>query len=121
MLIAEAAAASGLSIDTVRYYERSGMLPAIARGSDGHRRFSRENVDWLTVLYWLRATGMPMRVMRRYATLVHAGDHTIPERKEILLEHGQRLARRREELDRCEELLAYKLDAYDEVERRNAA
>ena len=121
MLIAEAAAASGLSVDTVRYYERSGMLPVIARGSDGHRRFSRENVDWLTVLYWLRATGMTMRVMRRYAMLVHAGDHTIPERKQILLEHGRQLVRRREELDRCEALLAYKLSAYDEVEQRSAA
>lgn len=121
MLIAEAAAACGLSIDTVRYYERSSMLPTIARSSDGHRRFSRENVDWLTVLYWLRATGMPMRVMRRYAVLVHSGDHTIPERKAILLEHGCQLARRREELDRCEALLAYKLSAYEEVERRNAA
>ena len=121
MLIAEAAAASGLSVDTVRYYEQSGMLPAIAREPNGHRRFSREDVDWLTVLRWLRATGMPMRVMRRYATLVHSGDHTIPERKRILQEHGRHLARRREELDRCEALLASKLRSYDEAERGRTA
>lgn len=118
MLIAEAAAASGLSVDTLRYYERSGMLPPIARDGSGHRRFSREDVDWLTVLYWLRATGMTMRVMRRYAHLVHAGDHTIPERKAILEDHGRHLLRRRADLDRCETLLAYKLAAYDEVEQR---
>lgn len=121
MLIAEAAAASRLTIDTIRYYERSGMLPTIARGPDGHRRFSREDVDWMTVLFWLRATGMTMRVMRRYAMLVHAGNHTIPERKTILQEHGRLLARRREELDHCEKLLAYKLAAYDEVEQRKTA
>ena len=118
MLIAEAAASSNLSVDTIRHYERAGMLPRIARGPDRHRCFSREDVDWLTVLYWLRATGMTMRVMRRYATFVHAGDHTIPERKEILWEHGRHLMRRREDLDRCEALLAYKLAAYDEVEQR---
>ena len=121
MLIAEAAAASGLSIDTVRYYERSGMLPAITRGPTGHRRFSREDVDWLTVLRWLRATGMTMRVMRRCAVLVHAGDHTVPERKEILQEHGRQLARRRQDLDRCETLLAHKLRVYNEVERGKTA
>ena len=84
MRIAEAPLASGLSVDTIRYYERTGMLPPISRGSDGHRRFSADDVDWLTVLYWLRATGMAMKVMHRYATLVHSGDHTIPERKQIL-------------------------------------
>ncbi len=120
MFIAEAAATSGLSIDTIRFYERTGMVPAIARAPGGQRRFSRENVDWLTVLYWLRATGMPMRVMRRYAGLVHAGDHTIPERKEILRAHGRLLERQRRDLDRCEALLAMKLDAYETAERRTA-
>lgn len=120
MLIAEAAAASGFSIDTVRYYERSGMLPAVMRERNGHRRFSPEDVEWLTALYWLRATGMPMRVMRRYAALVHAGDHTIPERRAILEEHARQLTRRRMELDRCEALLASKLRAYDRAGRRTA-
>lgn len=121
MRIAEASSISGLSIDTIRYYEKTGMLPSVARGHDGHRRFTAENVDWLTVLYWLRATGMTMKVMHRYATLVHAGDHTIPERKKILRDHGDKLNRRRADLDRCAELLAYKLDAYETVERRNSA
>lgn len=97
------------------------MLPPISRGSDGHRRFSADDVDWLTVLYWLRATGMAMKVMHRYASLVHSGDHTIPERKQILREHGKQLKKRRSELDRCEALLAYKLDAYEEVERKGSS
>jgi MerR family transcriptional regulator, aldehyde-responsive regulator len=118
MKIKEAAERSGLSLDTIRFYEKVGMMPIIARGNDGQRRFSQNNVDWLTVLYWLRKTGMPMKVMHRYATLVHAGDHTIPERKAILIEHGANLEQRREELSRCEELLAYKLAAYDDVERK---
>ncbi len=77
MRIAEAATLCGLSPDTIRYYEKSGMLPAIARGLDGYRRYSQENVNWLTILYWLRQTGMSMKVMQRYAILVHAGDHTV--------------------------------------------
>lgn len=117
MRINEASEASGLSADTIRYYEREGILPPIHRDQSGHRSFSQENVDWMIVLHWLRKTGMPMDVMSHYATLVHAGDHTIPERKSILREHGELLAARRAELDQCDELLAYKLAAYDEVEK----
>lgn len=118
MKIAEASVLCGLSSDAIRFYEKSDMLPPIARGPDGHRRYTRENVNWLTILYWLRQTGMSMKVMQRYAILAHAGDHTIPERKEILRDHGVTLKQRRIDLDRCEELLAYKLSAYSEIEQQ---
>lgn len=78
MRIAEAAAKSGLTIDTIRYYERSGMLPEIRRGPDGQRRFSAYDVEWLTLLYWLRETGMAMKTMYQFASLLQAGDTTIP-------------------------------------------
>lgn len=116
MKIAEAAELSGLSADTIRFYEKSDMLPPIARGADGHRQYSRENVNWLTILYWLRQTGMSMKIMQRYAILVHAGDHTVTERIDILKDHGVTLKKRREDLDRCEELLARKLSAYSKIE-----
>lgn len=121
MRIAAAASKSGLSADTIRYYEKYGMLPPIARSADGHRRYSKENIEWLTVLFWLRQTGMPMKVMRRYAELVHSGDHTIPERKQILQDHATTLQKRREELDQCEKLLAYKLKAYTAAEQKGEA
>ena len=117
MKIKEAALQSGLSVDTIRYYEKSGMLPVIARGRDAQRRFSKDNIDWLTVLFWLRKTGMPMKVMQLYAELVHSGDQTIPQRKAILIEHRENLKRRHQEIIRCEDLITYKLAAYDDVEK----
>ena len=114
MRIAEAASKSGLSIDTIRYYEKSEMLPVIPRGPDGKRRFSTENVEWLSLLSSLRDTGMSIRTMRRFAALYREGDHTIPERKEILVAHSKHLKKRRADLDRCEKLLAYKLSIYEE-------
>ena len=114
MRIAEAASKSGLSIDTIRYYEKSGILPEIQRGPDGQRRFSSENVEWLSLLSSLRDTGMSTETMRRFAALYRAGDHTIPERKEILVAHSELLKKRRAELDRCEKLLAYKISIYEE-------
>ncbi len=117
MRIAEAASRSGLGIDTIRYYEKSGILPEIRRGTDKQRRFSVENIEWLTLLYWLRETGMPMKTMHRFATLYHTGDHTIPLRKEILLEHSEHLKKRRTDLDHCEKMLAYKLSIYKDYEK----
>ena len=117
MRISEAAQKSGLSIDTIRYYEKSGITPEIRRGSDGQRRFSPENIDWLTLLYWLRETGMPMKVMHQFATLYQAGDHTMSDRKQILLSHSKYLKKKRADLDRCEELLAYKIAIYKDIEK----
>ena len=116
MRIAEAANRCGLSIDTIRYYEKSGLLPDIPRGTDGKRRFTTENIDWLILLGSLRDTGMPIKTMARFAALYRDGDHTIPERRQILLRHSDQLNRSRLELDRCEELLSYKLTMYDRHE-----
>ncbi|WP_372575170.1 MerR family transcriptional regulator [Ruegeria jejuensis] len=117
MRISEAASRSGLKIDTIRYYEAEGLVPDVARGTDGQRCFSKENVDWLTLLYWLRETGMPMKVLRQFAALYAQGDSTIPDRKHILSAHSKLLAKRRDDLDRCDAILARKLEIYEEYLR----
>ncbi len=117
MRISEAASRSGLSIDTIRYYEKSGLVPAINRGSDGVRQFSLENVEWLTLLASLRETGMPMKKMQHFAGLYKRGDETISEREQVLLEHSSHLEDRRKALERCSDLLKYKLSRYAEIKR----
>lgn len=115
MRISEVAAKSGLSIDTIRYYEKSGLCPPIARGRDGTRQFTAENAEWLALLSSLRDTGMPTKDMRHFAGLYQTGDATIPERKHLLLEHSRRLEARHETINRCKALLAHKLARYDRI------
>lgn len=115
MKISDAAAQSGLGIDTIRFYEKSGLLPAIARGQDGNRRFTSEDVEWLVLLSSLRETGMPMKKMRLFSQLYQRGNETIPERREALLEHSEHLRHLKAGLDRCAKLLAFKLARYDEI------
>jgi DNA-binding transcriptional MerR regulator len=115
MKIAEVATRTGLSISTIRFYEKSGLCPAIERGPDGKRQFSATNTDWLLLLASLRATGMPLADMRRFATLYALGNETIPQRKTALLAHRQSLADRQAELDRCRTILERKLNKYDEI------
>ena len=115
MRISEAAERSGLSIDTIRYYERTGLCPGILRGRDGKRDFSGENIAWLTLLGSLRETGMPVKEMASFAALYEQGDQTVEARKAMLMAHGDRLEARRAELDRCADLLAFKLGRYAEI------
>lgn len=115
MKISEIAARTGLSIATIRYYEGTGLCPAILRGADGQRRFSVKDLDWLALLSSLRETGMPMAEMRIFAALYHAGDDTVTDRKAMLLAHDRRLAERQDQIDRCRRLLAVKMARYDEI------
>jgi DNA-binding transcriptional MerR regulator len=83
----QAAEQSGFSLDTLRYYERIGLLDGIDRAPSGHRRFRDEDIEWLGVLRCLRETGMPIAQMRRYAELARDGQATLAERLNLLTEH----------------------------------
>lgn len=112
MKIAEVSKASGLSAHTIRFYEKSGMLPNIERSSDGHRQFTPRHVEWLTLLYWLRETGMSLKQMRRFTALAKEGDEAIAERRQILANHADTLKAKRAMLEKCESVLAIKIASY---------
>jgi DNA-binding transcriptional MerR regulator len=85
LTIAEAAARSGLTAHTLRYYERDGlMLGTVERAGSGHRRYTEGDLTWIEMITRLRSTGMPIRDVRRYAALVRAGEGTEAERLELL-------------------------------------
>lgn len=115
MKIAEAAQACGLSAHTIRFYEKSGMLPEIERSADGHRRFTPRLIEWLTLLYWLRETGMSLAQMRRFTALAKEGDAGVTERRQILADHAKTLKAKRAILEKCESILAIKIASYGPV------
>ena len=88
---AAASARSGFSLDTLRYYERIGLLFDIRRTAGGQRVFSEDDLDWLGVLRCLRDTGMPIADMRRYAELARDGATTYAERLRVLRDHAAQL------------------------------
>jgi len=88
--IAETAERTGLTAHTLRYYERDGlMLGRVGRSASGHRRYTRADLTWIDLVTRLRATGMPIRDIRRYAELVRAGDGNEAERLALLRAHRQ--------------------------------
>ncbi|MDH2427570.1 MerR family transcriptional regulator [Sphaerisporangium sp. TRM90804] len=78
---------TGFSLDTLRYYERIGLLEPVERNAAGQRRFSEEDVGWLGMVRCLRDTGMPIAAMLRFAQLVRSGDHTVADRIGVLESH----------------------------------
>jgi DNA-binding transcriptional MerR regulator len=113
---------TGFSLDTLRYYERIGLLDDIARNPGGQRVFTGDDVAWLRLLRCLRDTGMPIQRLVRYAALARGGEETIGERLDVLAEHDRdiddKIAHLRVEQERIRAKIAY---YRGEVERRAAA
>lgn len=118
--IAEAAHRSGLSIDTLRYYERIELIDPPARDSGGRRAYSEDDLTWLEFLTKLRTTGMPIRLMREYAKLRHHGVASSSRRKQILIEHRTDVLNRIADLQACLEVLNWKIGHYEQIERELA-
>jgi DNA-binding transcriptional MerR regulator len=88
---AQVVAETGFTLDTLRYYERIGLLDGVDRNAAGQRRFTDGHLDWLSLIRCLRERGMPIADIARYAQLVRAGDDTVPERIRLLQAHDRRI------------------------------
>jgi DNA-binding transcriptional MerR regulator len=114
MTVAEAAEAAGVTAHTLRYYERAGLLTPIERNGSGHRRFTAEDVEWVVICKRLRATGMPIRMIREYARLVHEGEGNEGERLALMEAHRAQVLERLAEVERNLELIDFKIALYRE-------
>ncbi len=114
LTIADAAKVSGLSAHALRYYERAGLLDPIDRDASGHRRYRDEDLDRIRFLTKLRATGMPIRDVRRYAELLRDGEDNAAERVALLEAHRAAVVAQLEETARNLELIDWKINLYRE-------
>lgn len=103
---------TGFSLDTLRYYERIGLLGNVGRNSAGQRRFTDGDVGWLGMIRCLRDTGMPIAEMLRFAELTRAGDHTIPERIRLLEAHDRQVEEQVADLRHKQGAIQRKIDYY---------
>jgi DNA-binding transcriptional MerR regulator len=111
--IAEAARRTGVSVHTLRYYERAGLVvTSVDRTATGRRRYRQLDLDWIKVCTRLRATGMPIRTIRRYAELVEAGRGNEQDRLSLLEDHRAEVLAKIAELHENLELIDHKIDVY---------
>lgn len=111
--IEQAATRTGVGAHTLRYYERIGLLAPVPRGPGGRRRYTDDDLGWVTFLTLLRQTGMPIRDMQRFVDLTRAGDGTVPQRVALLRAHRDALVERLELLHRHLGAISTKIDVYE--------
>jgi len=114
--IGQVAERTGLSIHTLRFYERERILAEpIRRGPGGRRLYSEDDVDWLAVCIILRGSGMPLAVLRQYTELVRQGPGNEKERLALLCQHQDDVTAQIAELTRCLDLIRFKVGVYQDI------
>jgi len=113
MKIAEVSERYELSADTLRYYERVGLIPAVHRNGRGIRDYSDLDLRRVEFIKCMRSAGLPIDVLVEYVGLVQQGDQTIQARKDILIEQRTQLAARMAEMQKTLALLDHKIEVYE--------
>ncbi len=113
--IGEVAERTGLSVHALRFYEREGILAnPVRRAAGGRRLYSEDDVEWLRLCILLRASGMPLPLIRRYTELVRQGAGNEQERLALLRQHEEQVVDQIAELNRCLDVIRYKVAKYED-------
>lgn len=114
MRISEVSEQSGLSVDTLRYYEKIGLLPPVNRNESGIREYGEYDLRRVDFVKCMRSAGLPIEVLLDYFALVEQGDATIAARKTILQEQRAQLVAKMAEMQQTLDLLNLKIQGYDD-------
>jgi MerR family transcriptional regulator, aldehyde-responsive regulator len=113
MKIAEVSEQYGLSVDTLRYYERVGLIPPVNRSESGIRDYNELDLRRVDFIKCMRSAGLPIEVLIEYVALVQQGDQTIEARREILKEQRELLVTRMNEMQKTLDILDHKIEVYE--------
>ena len=113
MKIAEVSERYGISTDTLRYYERVGLIPHVNRNGSGIRDYGEIDLRRVEFIKCMRSAGLPIETLIEYVGLVRQGDRTIEARKEILIEQRALLAGRMKEMQKTLDILDHKIEVYE--------
>lgn len=115
MTIADVSKKYDLTQDTLRYYERIGLLPGVTRNKSGLRDYSEEDCRWVEFVKCMRGAGLPIEVLIEYVTLFQKGDETVEARKELLVEQRNILQQKLDEITNTINRLDKKIDRYEQT------
>ena len=114
MTIAEVSKRFGLSADTLRYYERIGLIPSVPRNSSGIRDYDEVSCGWIELMKCMRAAGVQIEALIEYVSLFQQGDETLDARKALLIEQREQLAARIEQMQQSLMRLDDKIARYEQ-------
>ena len=116
MTIAEVSKKYNLTQDTIRYYEKEGLIPTIPRTESGIRNFDEESCNWIEFIKCMRNAGLEIEVLKEYVKLFREGKSTVAKRKELLEKQREKLLQKQRSINETLERLNYKIALYNEIE-----
>lgn len=115
MTIAEVSKKYNVTPDTIRYYEKIGLLPTIPRTKNGIRNFDEQSCRWLEFIKCMRSAGMEIEILMQYISLYRKGKSTVNERKKLLEGQREKLLEKQKNINQTIERLNYKIELYEEI------
>ncbi len=113
--IGQVAAKTGLTVHTLRYYEKEGLLPFVRKSSSGLRMFSDNDLGWLSIIECLKETGMPLKGIKQYIDWFREGDSTLPQRLEMFKQQQLKILTQIEQFQKYLQKIDYKVRIYEEA------
>ncbi|MEJ7219032.1 MerR family transcriptional regulator [Staphylococcus gallinarum] len=113
MMISEVSKSMNISVDTLRYYEKIGIIPKIRRNANGIRNYSQDDLNWVKLAKCMRQSGLSIDALSKYIELYHQGEETKDTRRDILYKERENLLENIEEMQETLTLLNTKIAMYD--------
>jgi len=117
MTISEVSRKYNITADTIRYYEKEGLIPAVPRDKNGIRDFDENSCGWIEFIKCMRSAGLEIETLKRYVSLFRQGTKTVKERKILLEEQRNKLLKKQEDIKATLDRLNYKIEKYEEIEK----
>lgn len=117
MTIKEVSEICEISLDTLRYYERVGMIPPVKRTAGGIRNYTQEDIRWVELAKCMRSAGLRVESLVEYVRLFQLGDETFDRRLELLRDQRRELLEQRERIDNTLQRLEMKISRYEQAEK----
>ena len=114
MTISEVSKKYGLSVDTLRYYEKAGLIPPVNRKENGIRDYTDADCGWVEFIKCMREAGLPIEVLTQYIALYAKGNRTLQQRKNLLVTERDRLKERIAQMQQTLKRLNYKISVYEQ-------
>ena len=115
MTIKEVSEKYDISADTLRYYERIGMIPEVTRNANGIRNYQKSDLGWVELAICMRSAGLPVEALIEYVKLFQKGDSTFAARLQLLQEQREKLEEQKAQLQTAMDKLDYKISRYEEA------
>ena len=119
MTISEVSKKYNITADTIRYYEKEGLIPTVPRNKNGIRDFDENSCGWIEFIKCMRSAGLEIETLKRYVSLFRQGTKTVKERKILLEEQREKLLKKQEDIKATLVRLNYKIEKYEEIEKGN--